>query len=418
MTGAVAAPVIVPSSVWSAGEKKLPNDRINIAVAGIGKQGTGLLRSFLNSPDTQIVAVCDVDRLKLQRAQQWTDDYYSEKSGKSYKGCQATVDIRDIFTKSDIDAVILGTPDHWHAIPSIWAVRAGMDVYCEKPLSLTITEARDMVYEVRRNGRVFQTGSMQRSSDQFRHACELVRNGYIGDLKEVCVSIRTGFIPHPIDCDLAAESIPKELEWDLWQGQTPDRPYNAVLAPPISFDGWPAWRNYRAYSGGGMTDWGAHHFDIAQWGMGVDESGPVTIIPARLSEDKLLTYYYANGVKLTTDFDNNFIRFTGSNGIVEVNRSYLKTQPESLVSHDISPNDIHLYASNNHHQDFINAIRNRTRPISDVEIGARSVTVCHLGNLAHQLDRVLTWNPDKEEFVADDEANRLRTRAKRSPWMY
>ena len=410
-----AAPTILAARVCRG--DNLPSNRINIGVVGVGKQGAGLLRGFLHAPSTQVLAVCDVDRKKLARAQQWTDDYYSEKHGASYKACLATVDFRDIISRENIDAVVLGTPDHWHAIPTILAARAGMDIYCEKPLSLTIGEARMMVNEVRRNGRVFQTGSMQRSSDRFRHACELVRNGYVGDIKHVRVSIRTGFIPHPIDCDLAAESKPDELEWDLWQGQTPDRPYNAILAPPISFTGYPAWRNYRAYSGGGMTDWGAHHFDIAQWGLGMDKSGPVEIIPASQSEYKLLTYRYKNGIVMTTDFEDNFIRFEGTKGSVTVNRSYLKTDPENILNQKIGPNEIHLYQSSDHRMDFLNAIRHRTKPITDVEIGARSVTVCHLGNLAHQLNRPLKWNPQTEEFIGDEQANRLRFRAQRSPWM-
>ena len=404
------APALIPSSL--SGSKTKPNDRIQIGVIGIGKQGSGLLRGFLHA-ETQVVAVCDVDRLKLAQAQSQVDKYYDHQNS-----CLATTDFREIINRSDIDAIVLGTPDHWHALPSILAARAGKDIYCEKPLSLTLDEARAMVNAVRHHGRVCQTGSMQRSSDRFRHACELVRNGYIGEINHVRVSIRTGFIPHPIECDLPAESKPEELEWDVWLGQAPERPYNSVLAPPISFNGWPAWRNYRDYSGGGMTDWGAHHFDIAQWGLGMDGSGPTEIIPARLSEYNLLTYRYANGIEMTTDFENNFIRFEGSDGTVEVNRRYLRTDPPGLGSHQIAPNDVHLYASTDHRLDFIQAIHNRTQPITDVEIGARSVTVCHLGNLAEQLGRSLTWDPEEEVFINDDEANRLRSRPKRSPWAF
>ncbi|MBN1480147.1 gfo/Idh/MocA family oxidoreductase [candidate division KSB1 bacterium] len=410
-----AAPMILPSRVWSGND--LPGNRINIAVIGIGKQGTGLLRGFLHAPGTQVVAVCDVDRQKLAYGQQATDDFYAEKTGSPYKACQATIDFRDIIARDDIDAIVLATPDHWHALPSILAAQAGMDIYCEKPLSLTIGEARLMVEHVRRNGRVFQTGSMQRSSDRFRQACELLRNGYIGEIKHVRVSIRTGFMPHPIDCDLPAESTPPELEWDFWQGQAPARPYNSKLAPSINFDGWPAWRDYRAYSGGGMTDWGAHHFDIAQWALGMDESGPIEIFPASHSDYKLLTYRYKNGVEMTTDFDDNFIRFEGTKGTVTVNRQSLTTEPAHLSSKKIAPNEIFLYKSNDHRMDFLNAIRHRSKPIADVEIGARSVTVCHLGNLAYQLDRPLHWDPEKEEFINDEEANRMRFRAQRSPWI-
>jgi predicted dehydrogenase len=416
IAGIAAAPALIPSRTFANFRQQSPNDRINAAAIGVGKQGSGLLHGFLRTPGVQVVAVCDVDRDKLERARQWVDSYYTERTGSTYSGCQATVDFREIIGSKDIDIVVIATPDHWHTLPSILSVRAGKDVYCEKPLTLTLDEGRVLTSEVRRTGRVLQTGSMQRSSDQFRFACELVRNGYIGDVRHVRISISTGFIPHPIDCDLPAEATPAVLEWDIWQGQAPVRPYNAIIAPPISFDGYPAWRNYRAYSGGGMTDWGAHHFDIAQWGLGMDESGPVQITPAALSDYKLLTYRYQNGIEMTTDFDDNFIRFEGSDGIIRVNRSYLITEPQTLLSVQIKPDEIHLNESKNHIADFISAVRDRRRPIADVAIGARSVAVCHLGNLAQQLGRTLHWNPEKEEFICDDEANRLRGRAQRSPW--
>ena len=411
--GAAATPLLLSSPLWA---NHSPNERINIAVIGVGKQGGGLLQGFMRTPGVQVTAVCDVDREKLERARRWVDDYYAEQSGRAYQGCRAVVDFRELVSRPDIDAVVIGTPDHWHAIMSVAFMRAGKDVYCEKPLTLTLDEGRRMTAEARRTGRVLQTGSMQRSSDHFRFACELVRNGYLGDIRHVRVSIATGFIPHPIDCDLPAEPVPAALDWELWQGQAPERPFNAILAPPITFDGYPAWRNYRPYSGGGMADWGAHHFDIAQWGLGRDDSGPVEIIPAELSEYKLLTYRYDDGIEMTTDFVNNFIRFEGSKGTLQVNRSYLRTEPESLMTVKIKPNEIHLYDSKNHIGDFLSCIRERRRPITDVAVGARSVAVCHLGNLAHQLGRTLRWNPEKEEFIGDDEANRMRSRAVRTPY--
>ena len=411
-----AAPMIIPSRARGAGANNAPNDRITIGAIGLGKQGSWLLRGFLNISQAQIVAVCDVDRLKLQRGQKQVNDHYSALYGREYRGCDAYSDFREIIARKDIDAVLIATPDHWHAIPSIMAAQAGKDIYGEKPLSLTLGEARQMVNAVRRNGRVFQTGAMQRSSGHFRFACELVRNGYIGEVKRVRVSIGTGFEPHPVFCDLPAGPKPQELDWDFWLGQAPKRPYNSIIAPPISFNGFPAWRNYRDYSGGGMTDWGAHHFDIAQWGLGMDAGGPVEVTPAHLSPYKLLTYRYATGVELTTDFESNFIRFTGTKGEVQVNRGYLRTKPQSLLSQKIAANEIHLYESSNHYVDFLNAVRTRSRPISDVEIGARSVTVCHLGNLAQQLGRTLHWDPKKEEFINDEHANRMRFRSMRSPW--
>jgi len=410
-------PSIIPSSVWSAEENVLPGNRITLGIIGVGKQGAGLLRGFLNTPGFHVVAVCDVDELKLNKAKERVEDFYADKRPDStYKGCATYRDFREILARKDIDAVVIATPDHWHAIPVILAARACKDIYCEKPLSLTIVEARAMVNEVKRYERVFQTGSMQRSDSKFRLACELVRNGYIGELQSVRVGIRTGFIPHPIVCELPGEQKPPELDWDMWLGPAPERPYNSILAPPVSYNGWPHWRDYIDYSGGGMTDWGAHHFDIAQWGMGMDHSGPVEIIPPDGKDYELLTYRYANGVSLTTDFKNNRILFTGTKGTVDVNRQYIRTTPEKLVAQKIGANEIHLYESNNHKLDWLNSIHNRSKPISDVEIGCRSVTVCHLGNIAVQLNRPLKWNPGKEIFVNDEEANRLLSRSKRSPW--
>ncbi|RPI01444.1 MAG: gfo/Idh/MocA family oxidoreductase, partial [Calditrichaeota bacterium] len=250
LTGVAAVPNILSAQSSSKTQADPANDRLNAVVVGLGKQGSGLLYGFLRSSGVQVIAVCDVDREKLVRAQSQVNDYYAQKSGRSYKGCRAVVDYREIISSDEVDIVVFATPDHWHVQQSIEAARAGKDIYCEKPLTLTIAEARSLVNEIRRNERILQTGSMQRSMGHFRFACELVRNGYIGDVKKVRVSIRTGFISHPIICDLAAEKVPAELDWDLWLGPAPERPYNAILAPPIAFDGFPAWRDYRDYSGG------------------------------------------------------------------------------------------------------------------------------------------------------------------------
>ncbi|HPG40687.1 MAG TPA: Gfo/Idh/MocA family oxidoreductase [bacterium] len=415
--GAALGVSLVPASAWSQQNNVLPSNRLTLGFIGVGVQGGGLLRGFLNDPEFQVLAVCDVDDLKLKRAKDNVEKFYTDKhDGVEYKGCSAYRDFRDIISRADIDAVVIATPDHWHAIPSIMAMQAGKDVYCEKPLTLTISEGRAMTNVARRYERVFQTGSMQRSDQKFRFACELVRNGYIGEVKTVRVSIRTGFIPHPQICELPAETVLPELDWDLWLGPAPQRPYNSIIAPPISFNGYPAWRNYRDYSGGGMTDWGAHHFDIAQWGLGMDNSGPVEIIPPNGKDVTLLTYRYANGIEMTADFEDNYILFTGAKGTVKVNRSYLQTTPASLVNVRLTPGEIHLYKSTDHKKDWLQCIKTRSKPITDVEIGHRSVSVCHLGNQAVQLGRKLQWNPDKEQFVNDPEANRLLSRAKRSPW--
>jgi predicted dehydrogenase len=417
IAAALALPAIVPASAISAPGRVLPSDRITIGVIGLGKQGSGLLWSILDNKNAQVLAVCDVDKKKVQEFVKFADQRYAAQKGKGvYKGCDGYSDFRDIISRTDIDAIITATPDHWHAIISTMAAESGKDVYCEKPLSLTIAEAREMVNVVRKYNCIFQTGSMQRSDGNFRHACELVRNGYIGEVKEVQVSIRTGFYNHPADCNLPAEKAPPELDWDMWLGSAPYRPYHSMIAPPITFEGWPSWRNYRDYSGGGMTDWGAHHFDIAQWGLGMDNSGPIEIHPADGKEFAKLTYRYKNGVVLTGDFEDNYILFIGTEGKIQVNREYLKTWPENLIEQKIKPGETHLYRSDDHEKNWLDCIRSRTRPVCDVEVGCRTVTVCHLGNLATQLERPLHWNPETEKFINDSEANHLISRARRAPW--
>ncbi len=407
-TAGIAFPYIVPSSVFS---QTPPSDRITIGFIGCGKQSKHLMASFLNSPGTQVVAACDVDKLKLARGKKIVDDYYAGKKDGSYKGCMKYGDFRDLLSRDDIDAVVIATPDHWHAIIVIESAKAGKDIYCEKPLSQTIREARAMVDTVKRYGRVFQTGSMQRSDWHFRLGCELVLNGYIGELKHVKVNIGGP----PSDNPLEPQPVPEYLDWNMWLGPALWRPYNSELSPHISFDDFPHWRSHSDFGGGSMTDWGAHHFDIAQWGMGVDRSGPVEIVPPDGKDYKVLTYRYSNGVTMTRD-EANGVLFAGTKGEVEVNRGHIRTNPENLKDQQIKPNEIHLYESNNHYTDWLDAVRKRTEPICDIETGCRSVTVCHLGNIAYKLGRPLKWDPENEVLVDDSEAGRLLVRPMRSPW--
>jgi predicted dehydrogenase len=406
---AIGFPYIVPASAFGNAS---PSGRITLGFIGAGKQSKHLMRSFLNSPGTQVLAACDVDKLKLARGKKIVEDHYSEKNGGSYKGCDTYGDFRDLLARDDIDAVVIATPDHWHAITVIRSAMAGKDIYCEKPLSQTIVEARAMVNAVRRYGRVFQTGSMQRSDWHFRLGCELVLNGYIGELKNVNVNVGGP----PEDKPLPAQPVPDYLDWDMWVGPAMMRPYNSELSPHLSWDGFPNWRNNSRFGGGGMTDWGAHHFDIAQWGMNMDESGPVEIIPPDGKDYKVLTYKYATGVTMTRSGRARGVLFTGTKGEVITDRGFLETKPENLKNQQIGPNGIHLYESRNHYVDWLDAIRKRSKPICDIETGCRSVTVCHLGNIAYKLGRPLKWNPEEEVFVGDDDANRLLSRSKRSPW--
>lgn len=389
-----------------------PNSRITLGVIGTGKQGRHLLNNFLNQPNTQVVAVCDVDTTRREHHQKLANEFYTIKTGKEYKGCAAYAEFQELLARKDIDAVVIATPDHWHAYQAVAACRAGKDIYCEKPLSLTIHEARAMVEAARKHERVFQTGSMQRSSKEFRTACELVRNGRIGTVKQIIVDVGGPSRP----CDLPEEPLEPGLNWDLWLGPAPLRPYNSVLSPRGVHNHFPNWRNYREYSGGMMTDWGAHHFDIAQWGLGMDDSGPVEIIPpADPKATKGVRFIYANGVEMIHG-QSGGVLFIGTEGKILVNRGKFEATPESLAAEPLGPNAVRLYNSYSHTKDFLDCVRSRKRPICDVEIGCRSVTVCHLGNLAYWNHRRLKWDPVKERFVGDEEANQWLDRPKRGGW--
>lgn len=408
-----AATVALPAAVLGADAKAPASERINLGFIGMGTMNRGHLGNFLGQKDVQVVAVCDVDTTRREAAKKTVEDRYGEatKSGQ-YKGCAAYVDFRELLGRKDIDAVVIATPDHWHAIPVIEACQAGKDIYCEKPMSLTIHEAKTMIDAVRKHERVFQTGSQQRSSNEFRLACELVRSGRVGKIKTVNVNVG----PPSRPCDLKEEELEKGLDWDRWLGPAPTRPYSSVLSPRGVHKHFPDWRQYREYSGGMMTDWGAHHFDIAQWGLGMDESGPVEIIPPDDPKaTKGVRYLYANGVELVHG-PGGGVQFIGSDGEITVNRGKLMSSPESIIKEPLGEKDIHLYQSPGHQRDWLNCIRSRKRPLCDVEIGARSVTVCHLGNLAYWNHRKLRWDPKAWQFVGDTEANGWRDRERRDPW--
>ncbi len=415
-----ALPIILPPAATGDEKKAGPGERITLGFIGMGTQNRGHLRSFLGQKDVQVLAVCDVDTTRRDSAKQMVEERYAQdtKSG-TYKGCGAYNDFRELLARADIDAVVIATPDHWHAIPVLEACRAGKDIYCEKPLTLTIHEAKTLIDAVRKTNRVFQTGSQQRSSREFRVACELVRSGRIGKLEGVYVNVGGPSKP----CDLPEEKPEPGLDWDRWLGPAPSRPYNSVLSPRGVHRHFPNWRNYREYSGGMMTDWGAHHFDIAQWGLGMDESGPVEIIPPDDPKaEKGLRYRYANGVTVTHADQYapgkrvRGVAFVGSDGKVFVDRGYLASDPADIIKQPLGDKDVHLPQSPGHQRDWLNCIRSRQRPLCDVEIGARSVTVCHLGNLAYWNHRKLRWDPKEWRFLDDAEANTWLDRPRRDPW--
>ncbi len=321
---------------------------------------------------------------------------------------------RELLERKDIDAVVIASPDHWHAQMAVDAAKAGKDIYCEKPLSLTVAEGRAMVAATRKYNRVFQTGNMQRSGRNFRHACEMVSNGYIGDISVVNVNVGDPVVA----CDLPVEAQPDYLNWDLWVGPSPYRGYSPVLSPPIENKSWPMWRRYRDFGGGGITDWGAHMFDIAQWGLGMDTSGPVEFIPPEKRDVKGMKMIYASGVEMNhVDWgENNAVQFLGSEGKIEVSRGFYRSDIKGLTEFTLKDGDTPLYKSDNHYQDWVDAIKNRNRPVSDVEAGHRTASVCNIVNMAYTLERPLKWAPAHEKFIDDDDANSLLTRPFRGQW--
>jgi predicted dehydrogenase len=421
-TAALAAGLPALTSGFALGdEKKVPaNERLGLGFIGVGKQNSGHLDHFLGQKDVQVLAVCDVDTTRRDNAKKVVETRYGEqiKSG-TYKECSAYNDFRDVLTRKDIDAVVIATPDHWHAIPVIEACKAGKDIYCEKPLTLTIHEVKTLIDVVRKYERVFQTGSQQRSEGTFRQACELVRSGRIGKIKAVYVNVGSPSKP----CDLPEEKMEPGLDWDRWLGPAPKRGYNAILSPRGVHEHYPNWRNYREYSGGMMTDWGAHHFDIAHWGLGMDESGPVEIIPPEDPKaERGLRYLYGNGVEVihAEEYEPgkkvNGVAFIGADGKIFVNRGYLASDPGEIIKQPLGDKDVHLFKSPGHQRNWLNCVRSRERPLCDVEIGARSVTVCHLGNLAYWNHKKLKWDPSKWQFVNDAEADKWLDRERRDPW--
>ena len=396
---AFAAPMIVPGSVLGAGSNTPPSERITIGFIGTGKMAHDYHLSTLSGfKDVQCLAVCDVDATRRTHAKKYLEDRYA-KDGRAAKGIDAGDDFREIIARKDIDAVVIATPDHWHAIPIIEACMARKDVYCEKPLTLTIREAQLCIEAVRKHKRVLQTGSQQRSGvfGKFPLAVELIRSGRLGKIKTVHVGVGGP----SRRCDLPEEPMEPGLDWDRWLGQSPWRPYNSVLSPRGMHNHFPNWRAYREYSGGGMTDIGAHHFDIAQWALGMDQFGPVEIIPpADPNATSGVRYLYASGVEMIHGGPGGCV-FEGTLGKLRIDRGVLTSEPESIVKEPIGERDFHVRRTQGHHRDWIDSIRSRKQPIADVEAGARSATVCHLGNLAYWYHRRLRWDPNKWRFVGD-----------------
>ncbi|MFO0960694.1 MAG: Gfo/Idh/MocA family oxidoreductase [Isosphaeraceae bacterium] len=411
VAAALAMPAVVPSSVFGRAGRVAPGDRLGLGFIGMGTMNRGHLGQFLNRQECQVLAVCDVDKSRRDAARAQVEEAYSKQERSGARDCAAYDDYRQLLGRKDIDAVVIATPDHWHAIQAIEACKAGKDVYCEKPLTLTVKEAKLLIDAARKYDRVFQTGSQQRSDKEFRTACEYVRSGLLGKLLTVFVGVGGPSKP----CDLPGEEMEPGLDWDRWLGPAPERPYNSVLSPRGVHKHFPNWRAYREYSGGGMTDWGAHHFDIAQWGLGMDESGPVEIIPPEdPKEMQGLRYKYANGVEVIHGGPG--VTFVGTTGVISVDRGRINSVPVKLLEEVLGEHDVHLYKSPGHHQDWLDCIKSRKRPICDVEVGARSVTVCHLGNIAYWTRKALKWDPKEWKLVGDQSAAQWLDRERRAAY--
>lgn len=386
---------------------KGPNDEIVMAAIGVGGRGTGIMKDAARRKGVRFVAVCDVDRRHAEKA-------VEELGGGDVKIYD---DFRELLSNEQLDAVTIGTPDHWHTIPALTAINAGLDIYCEKPLTLWLDEGKALVKAVREHDTIFQVGSQQRSDARFRLACELVRNGRVGKVTEVEARIGRNDQGGPFK----EARVPDELDWDFWLGQTPEVAYIPERCH-ANFRWW------RAYSGGKMTDWGAHHNDITQWALGYDGSGPVKVdadgdawpvLPNcyDMPERFVCTATYDNGTVLKTMSDGeNGILFTGEDGWIFVNRSRIDASDMALLDEPLGDGAVRLYVSDDHMGNFLDCVRSRETPICDVEVGHRSVSVCHLENIALNLRRPLTWDPKEEHFVGDEQANSLLRREMRSPW--
>lgn len=431
-TAAAALPWIVPSSVFG---RSAPSNRIQVGCIGVGNQGIAILRRFMENTDVQIVAVCDVNTasygyrsedqfLGREPARKEVNKYYAEKAGAgTYKGCTPYHDFRDVLGREDIDVVTVVVPDHWHAIMTVLAAKAGKDIYCEKPLSLTIGQGRAMVKAVREHKRVLQTGTMERSNPLTRYVCEVARSGRIGKIRRVITNVGfnnkvgpgPGWKPMP---------VPNGFDYDTWLGPAPAVPYHkdrCLYRFRFNYD----------YSGGQVTNYGAHSNDLAQWGLGTDGTGPIEIeyVSAKwlpkgsLFNTALETEFrchYANGAELICKSDQRpvGVRFEGTDGMIEANAYgwVASSEPASLVTEKFPDGKVRFDASVAHVRNFLDCVKSRQDPIAPVEVGHRSASVCHLGNIAIRLGRGFKWDPEKEQVIGDSEAAKMLGRQMRSPW--
>ncbi len=427
--GAMAIPMVIPASVLGKDGATAPSNRIAVGSIGVGMMGRGHFSIIAKYPDVQLVALSDVDPWRRNNATEGLKQAYSQRQPSgSFRGFQAYPDFRDLLDRDDIDAVVIATGERWHPAIAVRAAKAGKDIYCEKPISLTIRQARTMAETVRRHNRVFQTGLQQRNSAEYLKAFEMVHAGLIGDVKLAYVS-SSGVSQY---LNLPAEPMPDGLDWDMWLGPCPWHPYNYRYHHAGAPKNVVPWSCNRAFGAGGMTSGLVHNLDSAHAGLRKDGDGPVQITPAGINGAPSLTFTYADGTQIvssttlqpgkhvipegwnvSTPITNFGVLFVGDKGWVHVARfGLLDCYPKNLLASSFSK--IHSIEGN--HRDWLDCIRTRRRPRADVEIGACSTILSHLGCIALWTGRALKWDPLKEEFLDDREANMLRSRATREPW--
>jgi predicted dehydrogenase len=436
--GTLGFPTIVPAHVL--GGKDAPSNKINIGQIGCGRIArTHDLPGTWKHEKARIMAVCDLDRHRTEETKQLVEEYYTKKTGQSnYIDVKMYDDYREMLLNKDIDAVMISTPDFWHAQPAMEAAIAGKDIYLQKPTSLTIHEGRQLANVIKKTGRILQVGTQQRSTSQFRIAAELVRNGRIGKLH----TVKVGLPGDPSGPPAPAMPVPKGFNFDAWLGSTPNMPYTEIAVHPQKGYDRPGWLRMEQFGAGMITGWGQHHFDSAAWGMDTEYTGPVTI--EALAEfpksglwnvhgDFMAKAEYANGITMYTSggFPNG-IRYEGSEGWIFVSRgdyAATPTDPTSkvrskaldasdpkILSSVIGENEIHLYHSVDQHGNWLDCIESRKEPISPIEIGHRACTVCLITHVAMKVPRKLTWDSKKENFGNDAEANAWLSRSQRAPY--
>jgi hypothetical protein len=416
VAAAFAGPAIIPASALGRAGALSPSERITMGFIGVGGQGSGHLLGgawtyvaggYAGRKDVQVLAVCDVWRDRREKACKKVNDHYTEVYGKGgYKSCETYTDFRQVLDRSDIDAVLIATPAHWHATMAAMAAAAGKDVYCEKPTAVTVSESQAMLAAVRRYGRVYQAGTQQRSEydGKFRRACEFVRSGRIGKLQAIYAYRDGGGIFWPKRFG-AAQPVPEGLDWDLYLGPAPWLPYDGDTGAH-RFDI-------------GELNWGQHHYDIVQWAADADNTGPVELW---IEKDRSC-YKYASGVVVYGKpypgepiGNDGGACFVGTEGRIAVDRDALVSDPPDIVRDPLRPNEVHLYRSTSHSGNVLECVRTRKQPICDADIAHRAASALLLGGVAKQLKRKLKWDPHAEQFVKDDEANRMLSIAKRPPW--